>query len=70
MRINFTLSLWHNNSIDRTSKLEYRPNTYTHSYTADLLSELLQCKNGILCLSESNFSSSDVSAMIDIQCTC
>ena len=68
----------YNISIDRISKLEFRPNSidkfvrtsYDNSYTADLLSELLQCKDGTLCLSESNFSSSDVSAMIDILCTC
>jgi hypothetical protein len=64
----------YNISIDRISKLEFRPNSideyvrtgYDYSYTAGLLSELLQCKDGTLCLSESNFSSSDVSAMIDI----
>jgi len=68
----------YNISIDCISKLEFRPdsvdkyvrNSYDISCTADLLSELLQCKDGTLCLSEPNFSSSDVSAMIDILCTC
>ena len=63
----------YNISIDRISKLECRPNSIDkyvrtscdNSYAADLLSELLQCKDGTMCLSESNFSSSDVSVIYE-----
>jgi hypothetical protein len=71
-------SLRYNTSIDRISKLEFRPNSivkhvctcHDNSFNADLLSELLLCEDGTMCLSNPNFSSSDVSAMIYILCTC
>ena len=67
----------YNTSIDRISKLEFCPfsidkhvrSGYKNSDITDLLSELLQCRDGTLRLSDSNFSFSDVLAMIDILCT-
>jgi len=38
--------------------------------TSALLLELMQCRDGSLTLSNDNFNTTDIAAMIDILCTC
>ena len=71
-------SLRYSTNVDRISKLEFAPlqiNIYTvasqvDSNTSTLLLQLLQCRDGSLTLSNNNFSNADISAVIDILCTC
>jgi hypothetical protein len=64
-------------SIDCIYKLEFSPfnidkfvvESDENLITADLLSELLQCRDGLLYLSDYNFSFSDLQSMIHIICT-
>jgi Reverse transcriptase (RNA-dependent DNA polymerase) len=70
-------ALRYNTCIDRISNLEFCSlsidkhvrSSYKYSDITNLLSELLQCRDGTLRLSDPNFSFSDVLAMIDILCT-
>jgi hypothetical protein len=70
-------SLRYNTSIESISKLEFRPysidkyvSTSNDNFdTAAILFELLQCRDGTLHSSDSNFCYSDTLAMIDIICT-
>jgi hypothetical protein len=65
-------------SIDSISKSAFSPvNINRHAIatqddmnTSALLQELLHCRDGSFSLSNKNFNNSDVTAMIDILCTC
>jgi len=71
-------SLRYNTNVDRISKWEFDPhNINRHAVksqvdlnTSALLLELLQCDHGSLTVSNDNFNSTDIAAMIDILCTC
>jgi hypothetical protein len=70
-------SLRYNTDVDRLGKLEFAPhniNRYAvasqvNINTSALLLELLQCRDGSLPLSNDNFNTTDITAMIDILCT-
>jgi len=71
-------SLFYNTNVDRISKLEFGPhpiNKYAVTPQVDLnasiiILELLQCLDGSLMLSNDNFNTTHIAAMIDILCTC
>jgi len=67
-------SLRYNSNVDRISKLEFDPrNIYRYAVTPQVdlyTSELLQCRDSSLTLSNDNLNSTHIAAMIDIKCTC
>jgi len=71
-------SLRYNTNVDRISTLEFGPhNIYRYAVTPQvnlntsaLLLELLQCRDGSLTLSNDNFNSTGITAMINILCRC
>jgi hypothetical protein len=70
-------SLRYNTNIDRILKMEFAPHKINRHAAASqvdldisaLLLELLQCRDGSLMLSNDNFNSADIAAMIDFLCT-
>lgn len=63
--------------IDNILSLNFQPNNIDNfciasednSIIISLLTELLQCRDDIMCLSDNNFNMSDVRTMIDLLCT-
>jgi hypothetical protein len=70
-------SLRYDTNIDRILKTEFAPHKINRHAAASqvdldisaLLLELLQCRDGSLMLSNDNFNSADIAAMIDFLCT-
>ena len=70
-------SLRYNTSIEYINNLEFRPCSIDKCAsiskdnldTVALLIELIQCRDGTLCLTDNNFSYSDTLTMIDMLCT-
>ena len=73
----FNCSLRYNTNVDRILEMEFAPqyiNRFAVASQVDLdisalLLELLQCRDGSLTLSNDDFNTTDITAMIDFLCT-